>query len=73
MIDEKEEGLLRKYSVRRIGDINDKHQNCFFFVLDIDHDPIARSALKTYMDEARKAGYEKLADDLYARMRSRET
>lgn len=40
-----------------------KHFGCAYFVLDCDHDPHAKAALKAYADSCR-ADYPKLAADL---------
>jgi hypothetical protein len=42
-------GLYRKYNVSRVDrDPDGKHKDCFYFVLDPAHDPIAREALTLY-------------------------
>jgi hypothetical protein len=64
--DEKALGLLPKYTVERNNDPDGKHDICRYFVLDPKHDPIARSVLTRYADEARQSGYVALADDLDA-------
>lgn len=64
---DKERGLYNKFSVQRTDGrdaTGQKHDGCRYFVLDITHDDFAVDALATYMHEARKAGYELLADDL---------
>lgn len=60
-------GLYPKYDVKRLHDSVGKHDACWFFVLDPEHDPIARVALAAYADEARRQGYTALADDLEAK------
>ena len=61
------EGLYGKFLVRRMDGRDttplDKHYNCFYFVLDLDHDPFAIPALSAYAD-ACEAAYPKLAADL---------
>lgn len=61
---EKDRGLYRKYEVRRVEDPAGKHEQCFYYVLDLVHDPIALEALSVYARIAREHGYESLADDL---------
>lgn len=41
-------GLHSKYEVRKVEDPTSKHDDCRFFVLDIDHDVHARRALRLY-------------------------
>jgi hypothetical protein len=65
----KDEGLHAKYEVRRTDGRDGPggpHEECFLFILDVDHDPLAVPALRTYAEAARKAGYHALADDLLA-------
>lgn len=57
-------GLYSKYEVKRIADAEGKHEECRYFVLDPQHDKIARKALKEYAYEARQIGYFALANDL---------
>mgnify|MGYP006346686597 CR=1 FL=1 len=47
---ESDQGLETRYLVRRLRDVAGKHGNCRYFVLDPQHDPIARQALATYAD-----------------------
>jgi hypothetical protein len=61
-----ERGLEPRYYVHRIDDPMGKHNECRFFVLDPQHDPIARIALRAYAQEARVRGHAALADDLFA-------
>lgn len=65
---ERDAGVLDKYRVRRNDDPTGKHDDCWFFVLDIQHDPLARIALAAYKDAASKAGYATLAADLGRRL-----
>jgi hypothetical protein len=67
--DKAEGGLERRYHVERLNDTEGKHTDCRFFVLDPQHDPIAREALKTYANHAQAKGYVTLADDLFAWLR----
>jgi len=41
-----------------------KHHGCRYFLLDLDHDPLAREPLRVYAEKAREAGYGLLADDI---------
>lgn len=61
-----ETGLEARYHVQKINDPNGKHDRCCYFVLDPQHDPIARTALARYAQVAREIGYASLADDLTA-------
>lgn len=61
---EHEQGLEHRYDVTRVNDPAGKHDACAYFVLDPQHDPIARHALAVYAFGARGAGYAALADDL---------
>lgn len=56
-------GLYRKYSVQRLGDTAGRHENCNYFVLDVEHDPFARDALLAYI-EACENTHPFLAEDL---------
>lgn len=61
----KERGLYPKFQVERVDPAaQERHKDCWVFVLEPAHDPIARVALKAYADEAAKAGYLDLAADL---------
>lgn len=57
-------GLEARYIVEKIDDPEGKHFECAYFVLDPQHDPIARDALLAYSIRARQEGYIQLADDL---------
>lgn len=59
-------GIERRYHVEKVNDPTGKHDQCRYFVLDPQHDPIARFALADYASRARAAGYDSLADDLHA-------
>lgn len=56
-------GLERRYTVRKINDPEGKHDACRYFVLDPQHDPIAREALRHYASLVRPLA---LAADLDA-------
>ena len=45
---DKQRGVYRKYSVKRLGDRDKKHANCEYFVLDLVHDGFAKAALTAY-------------------------
>jgi hypothetical protein len=63
----KERGLYGKFNVDRTDDTDGpgmKHEGCQYFVLDLDHDPLALPAIDAYVIAARLKGYHKLADDL---------
>lgn len=47
---DKEKGLYKKFYVRRIDDALGKHEHCFKYVLDLEHDPFAIPALKSYIE-----------------------
>ena len=63
MSDEATEGLHRKYSVRRLGPTERKHEGCEFFVLDWHHDKFAVPAIRAYADACAKE-YPVLAEQL---------
>ena len=63
--DEGRRGLYEKYHVKRLNDTGGKHDNCYFFVLDLDHDKHARPALWAYAESC-EAEYPELAKDLRA-------
>jgi hypothetical protein len=63
-------GLYQKFNVSRVSDPQSKHADCFYFVLDLDHDPLAIPALQAYADAARDR-YPDLARDLDAEIASR--
>lgn len=44
-------GLTARYRVEKINDRAGKHSECRFFVLDPQHDPIARVALRAYAED----------------------
>lgn len=64
MNEEQATGLLHKYDVKRVNDPDGKHDGCRYFVLDPQHDPLARDALASYAKAAHYAGYEALAQAL---------
>lgn len=65
MIDQRNVGLAAKFRVERVDpEAQERHKDCWVFVLDPRHDPLARVALKAYADAAKKAGYIALSADL---------
>jgi hypothetical protein len=60
---DQDRGLYRKYEVKRLNDADGKHADCPFFVLDLQHDPHARTALRAYIRSCRDE-YPALATDL---------
>jgi hypothetical protein len=59
-------GLYEKFVVKRTDGKSEpggKHEHCHYFVLDLDHDPHAKAALKAYAKSCRKQ-YPLLARDL---------
>jgi hypothetical protein len=65
-------GVFPKYTVERIYDPDGKHADCAYFVLDPQHDPLARKALLAYAVAADAEGLEKLARGLQAWVRRAE-
>lgn len=57
-------GLEARYEVKKINDPEGKHDECRYFVLDPQHDPIARQALRTYATAAGVSGYFELRSDI---------
>lgn len=63
---DKNMGLYNKFFVRRADGSSapgSKHEHCFYYVLDLEHDPHAIAALKAYIDSCRHK-YPELARDL---------
>ena len=66
--EDKAKGLYHKFNVTRTDGSSGpggKHENCFCYVLDINHDPHAPVALRAYADSCR-SDYPALAADLDA-------
>lgn len=59
-----DEGIVEKYEVKRLNDVTGKHDDCKYFVLDPQHDTIARMAMHMYADEAYRRGQAALAEDI---------
>ena len=55
-------GLYNKFTVTR-NDNSEKHANCSYFVIDLEHDKFAIPALQAYK-EACSSDYPKLSSDL---------
>lgn len=69
-MDKHKAGLFNKFNVERTDGKSapgQKHEECEYFVLDIDHDPHALPALKAYADSC-EADYPVLAKDLRAKL-----
>ena len=63
---DKNKGIYRKFEVKRTDGKSEpgkKHENCRYFVIDIDHDEFAFYALKQYALSCKKK-YPVLSDDL---------
>lgn len=56
-------GLYNKFTVVRNFDPKRKHDNCEYFVLDLEHDPFAKPAILAYAKACEKT-HPALADDL---------
>jgi hypothetical protein len=63
MSDDNERGMYRKFKVSRRNDPEGKHDDCRYFVLDIDHDKHARPALEAYAQSCEEL-FPALAADL---------
>lgn len=65
-MNDKQRGVYQKFIVTRADDKSDpgqKHENCFYFVLDCQHDPHALKALEAYRKSCRR-DYPELSADL---------
>jgi hypothetical protein len=61
-----ERGLYGKYKVERLdgsSGVGGKHEECRYYVLDLEHDPHAKPAILAYAKSCQKY-YPKLAADL---------
>ena len=59
-------GIYKKYHVSRVDGRDapgEKHDDCFYFVLDVTHDPHSLAALRAYANSCRLE-YPKLAAEL---------
>lgn len=57
-------GLEHRYDVQKVNDPEGRHNDCRYFVLDPQHDPIAREALRDYAVHALSYGHVGLYQDL---------
>lgn len=55
-------GLEGRYEVRKVDDPTGKHDQCRYFVLDPQHDPLAAAALRYY---AQRTPHRALSRDLH--------
>jgi hypothetical protein len=62
-VSDDEKGLYNKYEVQRLHDQVGKHDQCEYFVLDLKHDPFAKTALAVYAVQC-KDKYPALYEDL---------
>lgn len=67
---DRERGWYQKYEVKRLNDPSGKHQDCEFFVLDLEHDRFADVALRAYADACEKE-FPALAADIRKRTAKR--
>lgn len=62
---DRERGLYQKFMVERMNvEAAERHKDCDFFVLDLQHDALALPAMEAYIKACREHGYHKLAADL---------
>lgn len=64
-IDDRAIGMYRKFTVHRNGDRYGKHDDCRYYVLDVNHDAYAIPAIRAYIDAAQEE-FPLLAADLEA-------
>jgi hypothetical protein len=65
-----EQGIEHNYHVKRVDGRDapgEKHEKCFKFVLDVEHDPFAKKALAAYADACAKE-FPLLAADIRAKI-----
>lgn len=60
---DQQRGIYGKYRVERIGGTPGKHDHCWYYVLDWEHDKFSRPALAAYADACREE-FPELAADL---------
>ena len=66
-------GIYRKYDIKRTDGSSErggKHEECAYFVLDLEHDEFAGAALKAYAKACRKTR-PRLAEDIEAIIEAR--
>lgn len=71
---DKNKGIYKKYEVRRTdgkSDPGEKHENCEYFVLDLNHDSHSIPALKAYADSC-EDDYPLLAEDIRSMVGDRQ-
>lgn len=49
------DAVYQKYYVDRVSDPTGKHDDCWYFVLDLKHDPNAAETLTFYADSIRES------------------
>lgn len=62
---DQQRGIYGKYRVERIGGTPGKHDECWYYVLDLKHDKCALPALRAYVEACREE-FPRLASDLTA-------
>ena len=70
-VDDTDQGFYEKFEVNREDGRSaegEKHEDCEYFVLDLDHDPHAIPALRAYAESC-SASHPKLASDLFQKIR----
>ncbi len=68
--DDTDRGIYQKYVVERTDGSSgpgERHEGCEYFVLDLNHDPYAVSALRAYLFACRRS-HPLLAEDLQAKI-----
>ena len=66
---DRERGLYDKFMVERMDvEAAERHRDCEYFVLDLNHDALALPALQAYIAAAREHGYHRLAADLQKKL-----
>lgn len=72
MTDKSSKGIMRKFKVERLmpSSRGINHDDCQYFVLDLDHDPHARTAALAYAESCETA-YPNLATDLRVMVKRR--
>jgi hypothetical protein len=60
---DEQRGVYGKYRIERIGGTPGKHDECWYYVLDLKHDKFAIPALRAYIEACREE-FPDLAADL---------
>ncbi len=71
VVDDTDIGLYEKFEIERTDGRSlpgQKHEDCEYFVLDLDHDPHAIAALRAYAKSC-SGSHPKLASDLHQKAR----